>query len=66
MGKTSGQLAYEMDLAKTPLYHDGGKRRTWEQLGEIERWSWERPVYVDRITDGDGITRQLSAPIRLL
>ena len=25
-----------------------------------------RPVYVDRITDGDGITRTLSTPIRLL
>ena len=24
------------------------------------------PIYVDRITDGDGITRRLSRPIRLL
>ena len=66
MMKTPGQLAYEASVAAEPNYPDGSKRKTWEELDSNRQWSWERPVYVDRITDGDGITRQLSTPIRLL
>jgi len=39
---TPGRAAYERDLAKRPLYHDGSKRRTWLQLDAVARWSWER------------------------
>lgn len=39
-----GRRAYEASLAAAPLYHDGTTRKTWQQLGEVERWSWERPV----------------------
>jgi hypothetical protein len=39
---TPGQLAYEADVRARPLYHDGTPRRTWHELGTVERWSWER------------------------
>jgi len=40
--RTAGQQAYERDLILMPAYHDGGKRKSWNQLGELERWTWER------------------------
>lgn len=40
--KTRGQVAYEADVQAKPLYHDGTPRKTWEQLGEGERRTWER------------------------
>lgn len=40
--KTAGQLAYEADLAKQPRYHDATLRKTWKQLDELCRSSWER------------------------
>lgn len=40
--KTPGQLAYERDVAIQPLYHDGTQRRTWEQVSDHIRQSWER------------------------
>jgi hypothetical protein len=39
---TPGQSAYERDLAQQPSYHDDSKRPTWDKLGAIARWSWER------------------------
>jgi hypothetical protein len=36
----AGRLAYESDCARKPRYHDGAPRKTWEQLGEIEKASW--------------------------
>lgn len=45
---TPGQLAYEEDLRREPFYpsvpgvYEGRPRRTWDQLSEVERWSWER------------------------
>lgn len=39
-----GQRAYEASIAAAPLYHDGTPRKAWGQLGDVERWSWERPV----------------------
>jgi hypothetical protein len=43
---TPGQASYEEDVRRQPGYHprvDGTvrPRRTWDQLGEIERHSWE-------------------------
>lgn len=47
--KTPGQLAYEEDLARQPLHHDGTLRPTWMELERIYgcnvqaiRDSWER------------------------
>ena len=40
--KTRGQLAYERDCILMPTYHDGIIRKTWNQLGEVEQWSWNR------------------------
>lgn len=40
--KTPGQLAYEEDLCRKPFYPSGDTRKTWAQLGDIERLSWER------------------------
>ena len=37
-----GQLDYESDLQRRPLYHDGKPRKAWSQLPELARWSWER------------------------
>ena len=39
---TAGQQAYERDVARTPLYHDGQPRRSWQDICAIARWSWER------------------------
>lgn len=39
---TNGQIAYEAELKARPTYDDGSPRRTWEQLGPIAQWSWER------------------------
>ena len=41
-GKTLGQLAYERDVLREPLYHDGIQRRQWDEIGAAARWSWER------------------------
>lgn len=38
-----GRELYEADVAAQPAYGDGTARKTWEQLGAVERWSWERP-----------------------
>ena len=40
--KTNGQLAYERDVSIEPRYNDGSPRKTWDELDEIARWSWER------------------------
>ncbi len=40
--KTPGQLDYERDVQQKPLYHTGQPRKTWDELSEITRWSWER------------------------
>lgn len=38
----TGQQAYEADLQRQPLYHDGTPRKSWDQLSDIARWSWNR------------------------
>ena len=40
--KSVGQVAYERDVAREPLYHDGTSRATWVGLDDIARESWER------------------------
>lgn len=42
LGKSAGQLAYEADTAIERTYHDKTPRRTWAQLDEVARQSWER------------------------
>ncbi len=42
MEKTAGQVAYELDVQFRPTYHTGEPRKTWEQLDEVCKWSWER------------------------
>ena len=39
---TAGRLAYEADCLAIPTYHDGAPRKSWDQLDETARWSWER------------------------
>ena len=40
--QTPGETAYCQVLASAPLYHDGTPRKTWEQLPQYIRASWER------------------------
>lgn len=40
--KTPGQTAYEEDLRRQPLYHDGGRRPSWAELDPWARPSWEK------------------------
>ena len=39
---TRGQAAYEEDICREPLYHDRTQRKSWADLDEVARWSWER------------------------
>ena len=39
---TRGQTLYAENCRQRPIYHDGTPRKTWEQLGDLARWSWER------------------------
>ncbi len=40
--KSPGQLAYEADCAADPFYPDGSKRKSWAELTDVARLSWER------------------------
>lgn len=40
--KTPGQIAYELDVKAMPNYHDGEPRKTWDQLCDVAKWTWER------------------------
>lgn len=37
-----GKAAYEADCLRRPVYHDGSPRKSWDNLPEIAKWSWER------------------------
>lgn len=37
-----GRSAYEADVAAHPTYHDGTPRRTWAELSDSARWSWNQ------------------------
>lgn len=39
---TPGELAYNEDLRRQPLYHTGEPRLTWAQLDAWAKQSWER------------------------
>lgn len=38
---TAGQKAYELELTVWPYYHDKQPRKTWDQLCDIAKQSWE-------------------------
>jgi hypothetical protein len=40
--KTAGQIAYETDCERKPLYHDGTARQPWDRLPDYAQWSWNR------------------------
>lgn len=40
-GKASAQINYEIDCLFRPNYHDGRPRKSWDDLGELERSTWE-------------------------
>lgn len=42
MRQTPGHLAYIEDTRRRPTYHDGAQRKTWAQLRDFERDTWER------------------------
>lgn len=42
-GGLRGREAYECDLAQQPNYPDGSPRPDWDDLGEVQQWSWARP-----------------------
>ena len=41
MDKTLGQIAYEADVARRPVYHDGLARPTWDHLAAWAKSTWE-------------------------
>ncbi len=41
MPKTPGQIAYEEDVRRKPLYNNGAPRRHWLDLRAEFRQSWE-------------------------
>jgi hypothetical protein len=42
--KTKGQIDYEADVGRKPVYYNGTTRKHWTKLSDIARWSWERQV----------------------
>jgi hypothetical protein len=38
----NARLAYEADVKRRPTYHDGTPRRSWDQLCDIAKRSWQR------------------------
>lgn len=48
---TAGQKAYELELTVWPYYHDKQPRKTWDQLCDIARLSWERNPTPRRMND---------------
>lgn len=53
----NGRADYEADVRQRPTYHDGSPRKTWGQLGEIERWSWNRAPQTAAPVTGVSVTR---------
>jgi hypothetical protein len=42
--KSPAQRAYERDLAKYPVYHDGAPRPAWEDLSDVARGFLEQDL----------------------
>ena len=40
--RTVGEARYVYDCLKRPCYHTGENRKTWDELGESEKRTWER------------------------
>ena len=40
--RTPGQIAYEAELLVRPNYDDGRPRRSWDQLPDDIKRSWEK------------------------
>ncbi len=38
----TGREAYQADVQRRPTYEDGTPRKTWGQLGQAERWTWDK------------------------
>lgn len=42
MDQSAGARAYMQDCILEPNYHDGRPRPQWDELGQLEKESWER------------------------
>ena len=40
--RETGRAAYEADVSREPVYHDGMPRPTWDKLSDLARWQWNR------------------------
>ncbi len=40
--KYKGKQAYDEDVRRHPNYSDGHPRKKWQELGDVEQWSWVR------------------------
>jgi hypothetical protein len=38
----TGRDAYEASCKACPFYHDGERRKSWDQLSDAAQWSWLR------------------------
>lgn len=45
--KSQGQLDYEARIAIEPTYPDGRPRRSWDELSDRVKASWEEPYQTD-------------------
>jgi len=45
--QSKARLAYEADVEKRPTYPNGDRRKTWDELSSVARWSWGREYGVD-------------------
>ena len=52
-GAMVGKADYDADVSERPTYHDGAPRKTWEQLGAVEQWSWNRRVSETVVSFGE-------------
>jgi len=43
--KSRGQLAYEEDVRRCPVYEDGTPRKPWSKLPDYAKDSWQRKPY---------------------
>ena len=48
----TGKSLYDADCKERPTYHDGTPRKRWDQLGDVEQWSWNRPKTSSSSTAG--------------
>lgn len=46
--QANARAAYEADVALRPNYPNGDRRKAWDELSNVARWSWGREYGVDR------------------